>query len=57
MYKTIIKIVVTLSLFISLLGGYIGQDSIHVEAATNNVLPDNHMIEQLNVKYYKDSKS
>ncbi|MED3554126.1 hypothetical protein [Cytobacillus praedii] len=57
MYKTIIKIVVTCSLFISLLGGNIGQDTFQAEAATKNVLPDNHTIEQLNVKYYKDSKN
>ncbi len=51
MFKAKIKLVVISALFISLLGGTVGQETIKVEASTKKVLPDNHTIEQLNVKF------
>ncbi|MEK3977291.1 hypothetical protein MKZ20_22010 [Psychrobacillus sp. FSL K6-2684] len=58
MIKTVGKWTIAGAVALSILGGPVsgvGQEPIHVEAATN--LPDNHTIEQLEVKWLNDGRS
>jgi len=55
MFKKISKIVLAGALSLSLIGGaVIGQGAVKVEATSQKVLPDNHTIEQLEVKWLND---
>jgi len=56
MFKKISKIVLAGALSLGLIGGaVIGEEPFKVEAVTQKVLPDNHTIEQLEVKWLNDN--